>query len=1059
MLGVAEIEAEGPLGAREVDRAIVYFKSQITLFVGMAEGREGVSLGDVAVATRIYGFASDEVGREQPFRPVEYRPNYTLLDRVREEVEGLAWLGHIPDGMPAQVPSVVLGQVAAGENVLSTMAHSSFPLLPRQQGETVSFSSEDIGFYRPAFENNAKALLVQGIVSLRGASQDVLSEELQAKAVCHASAFAFHILSQIVPVPVHELRSAASGLGARSTWMAVMMSILFGVIVSLPLFCVRQNPFVKDVGVGEWTVWLGAQHHSHKDHHYWVATFGKKSTPVALLYLDPSTFDGFGPATPLYWNPAIGSDAHRSWELRPWKKVEPPRALRHHPWLLLIRRADGSLTFPHLYPNVPKRGRGLVYSSFKRTKPVGEVAFVLGSQLTIHRVFWNWKILSEEQGPWVLRLLSSSQATPRSLRKHRWPPLLTLQQERFQDSNRWRFLDKVAGLQWPGSQWLVLRPGTAQTTQEPFGLVELEPGEGRWVKVLRLPWKNIRDFRHITVRYFDPNKDKMPNLSRFGEISQTCPKRASFPGFGACVETNLGSASGALPFTWYAVQGGSLSPNSRKNDKAKGYVQLLRVNSTTSLGQAFLWTGTKKRWRQLVRLTPKEQQQSAALVCRKALSRLHKLQRLAQLHVRTAFLHKEASILRAQFRMIRLLGGQVSSKGWLPPPSSSVVGRCLRYGETLLRKLAKKLQTPTWSQRWRKALALSSKAPQKAYPLLQELCDTAETPASQQRCHRTLLRVELGLRRPVSSSWEKRLRLMIHREPCLTIPVSKDPIYAVWKTLEEQLRILDKKPYRKKFCKLLRYEFHPVTLLILQIQPDPSLAKNGSAYVMGVQLTNALQREFSLHWNAKGLRGAPHVLTMKEPSVPHKLSLPKLKIWLREIAQHSGASMVLTGSFKRLQGRFVLRLSVYANTLHNVFHQTQKEKPLALWQKDIILGTWSQFTRTSQQIAKLVWPFLQQAQRRPLPLPIALPEKMSKLSKKHQTVKEMTGPPMPATWRAGARPKPRPGARPNSRPGARPNLRPVSRPNSRPATRPNLRPVARPNLRPVSRPSFRNSKP
>ena len=64
---LAQVGIGGTNTAVDAQRAITHFKPQIILFVGIAGGIKDVGLGDIVVATKVYGYESGRV-EAQGFR-------------------------------------------------------------------------------------------------------------------------------------------------------------------------------------------------------------------------------------------------------------------------------------------------------------------------------------------------------------------------------------------------------------------------------------------------------------------------------------------------------------------------------------------------------------------------------------------------------------------------------------------------------------------------------------------------------------------------------------------------------------------------------------------------------------------------------------------------------------------------------------------------------------------------------------------------------------------------------------------------------------------------------
>ncbi|MGJ3249144.1 MAG: NACHT C-terminal helical domain 2-containing protein [Elainellaceae cyanobacterium] len=203
-VGIAEVGAGNAGAAVEAERAIAHFKPDILFFVGIAGGIKDVAIGDVAVATDVYGYEAGKVGGGQQFfvRPKAGKSAYAIVQRARSEARKGEWVQRLPNPSSPQ-PRVFVAPIVTGEKVVISRASDLFQFLRTSYNDAIAVEMEGFGFLSAAFAYpNIQSIVIRGISDLiEGKSavdpEEGTEEERQARASQNASAFAFELLAKL----------------------------------------------------------------------------------------------------------------------------------------------------------------------------------------------------------------------------------------------------------------------------------------------------------------------------------------------------------------------------------------------------------------------------------------------------------------------------------------------------------------------------------------------------------------------------------------------------------------------------------------------------------------------------------------------------------------------------------------------------------------------------------------------------------------------------------------------------------------------------------------------
>lgn len=196
-VGIVEMGMGNPNAAQKTERAIAHFHPEAVLFVGVAGGIKDVTIGDVVVATKVYGYHAGKAADEFKTRPEVGLPHYRILERARAESRKSDWL-KLLDPAPSPVPRVFLGAIAAGEQVVTSTQSESYKLIRDVYNDALAVEMESYGFLKAAQAHSGlEALAVRGVSDLLEGKAEADESGSQERASRHAAAFAFDVLAKL----------------------------------------------------------------------------------------------------------------------------------------------------------------------------------------------------------------------------------------------------------------------------------------------------------------------------------------------------------------------------------------------------------------------------------------------------------------------------------------------------------------------------------------------------------------------------------------------------------------------------------------------------------------------------------------------------------------------------------------------------------------------------------------------------------------------------------------------------------------------------------------------
>ncbi len=200
---LVETEAGNNNAAIEAERAITFFKPEYVLFIGVAGGLKDVKIGDVVVASKVYGTESAKADKELLSRHEFGQPTHRIKEIAKALRKDDNWLKVSSE----QISSIInrefqldayLKPIVAGEKVVSSTESDTYKYIKKNAGDALAVEMEGIGFLKACYAHqDIQYILIRGISDLVDHKSQTDQEGGQQLACLTASAFAFEMLNRI----------------------------------------------------------------------------------------------------------------------------------------------------------------------------------------------------------------------------------------------------------------------------------------------------------------------------------------------------------------------------------------------------------------------------------------------------------------------------------------------------------------------------------------------------------------------------------------------------------------------------------------------------------------------------------------------------------------------------------------------------------------------------------------------------------------------------------------------------------------------------------------------
>ncbi len=176
-------------------------KPDLTIFIGIAGGIKDLNIGDILVASKVYGFQGGKSGDKFYARPELGKSTKKILERAKAEARKREWTKEIINEVFPVNNKVLVGNIATGDIVLISDSEENpdYQKIKEHYNDTHAIEMEGVGFMEGFYHyNNGECIVLRGISDLLDNKNNESEEIDQERACKFVAGFGFHLIKAFV---------------------------------------------------------------------------------------------------------------------------------------------------------------------------------------------------------------------------------------------------------------------------------------------------------------------------------------------------------------------------------------------------------------------------------------------------------------------------------------------------------------------------------------------------------------------------------------------------------------------------------------------------------------------------------------------------------------------------------------------------------------------------------------------------------------------------------------------------------------------------------------------